>query len=151
MPCESLFDFCKASAELGETHALFARDDTCATCGGHDLDPATLRVVAMSLSEILQQHANACLAFRCCMAAQLVNWASTLAELQCSLRRLLLRGISCPCPGSLHFHSGYISTGERGTTLILVIVIAEDSWINGQARYADSISLANENSVLMTK
>ncbi|GFP55531.1 uncharacterized protein C139.01c [Trichoderma asperellum] len=24
MPCESLFDFCKASAELGETHALFA-------------------------------------------------------------------------------------------------------------------------------
>lgn len=22
-------------------------------------------------------------------------------------------GISCPFPGSLHFHSGYISTGER--------------------------------------
>lgn len=54
MPCESFLDLSKASAELGETHVLFARDHTCATCGGHDLDPATLRVVAVGLSEILQ-------------------------------------------------------------------------------------------------
>jgi hypothetical protein len=53
MPCESFLEHCKACAELGETHVLFARDYTCATCGGHDMDPATLRVVAVDFCDVL--------------------------------------------------------------------------------------------------
>lgn len=53
MPCESFLDLCKASAELGETHVLLlVTIHTCATCGGHDLDPATLWAVAAGLSGI---------------------------------------------------------------------------------------------------
>jgi hypothetical protein len=62
MPCESFLDLCMASAELGEIH-LAARDYSCATCDGHDSDPATLRAVAMGLSEMLQQLAGVCFAF----------------------------------------------------------------------------------------
>lgn len=54
MPCESILHLCTTGFELGEANVSSARDSCCATLSWvMGLGPATLRVVAMGLYEML--------------------------------------------------------------------------------------------------
>lgn len=136
MPCEYFLHLWKAGPELGETHLLPARDYCCATCDGGlcDLDRAT--VVWTPCDRLLGN-------LRAVRRVSLLLLFAALCRLNWHFRLPLSWSHDVLVQGMLHwgFHVDarpislqiYMFHGLH--RLIPVIVLVEDSWINGQARY----------------